>query len=466
MRWAASAILVTSVLFACGVLEDTRTPSRKPVDAPAAGRSVPSAARPTTPPDGPPVHAARGASTWRPRPGDPTTAEHPIEDPSGHALDGFYAALARTEAGAPGALTRVSHMGDSSIGMDQLPHYLRSSFQDRFGDGGAGFVLLQPHSASYRNQMVRLSTPVPWDFCFIIFRCRRDGHYGLGGVATEARGGATTLVRTLTDGPRGRSASRVELWYAGMPGGGDLELTIDGGDPIRIPTAADALEDRWHEERVEPGEHRVRVRAGGGGRVRAYGLVLESDGPGVVWDTHSMIGAFTVRVLAQDPRHFARQLQHRGSDLVMLGYGGNDLRRYASRGVTLDDFQQETVELLERVRAARPEAGCLLTGVVEHEMSGRTRIRPHHVQALVDAQRAAAARAGCAFFDVYGAMGGAGSARRWRREGLAAPDLKHLTPRGRRVVAGWLFDALMTGYGDYRRAELERPALRGVEDGP
>jgi lysophospholipase L1-like esterase len=388
---------------------------------------------------------------YQPREGDPRIAEHPIVDPAG-ALQGFYRALARTDDGVAGAITRVTHMGDSSIGMDQLPHYLRRRFQDRFGDGGTGFVLVQPHSTSYRNNTVHLVNRRPWDFCYLIFRCLDDGHYGLGGVATIGSRGARTFIETRRDGSYGTAASRLELWYATQRRGGRLGLKVDHEPELVLDTAADGIQDRFHRMRLEPGPHRVRLRHAGGGRTRAYGLVLETDGPGVVWDTLSMIGAFTTRLLDYDESHFAGQLAARDSHLVVLSYGGNDLRRHVGRGVGIEEFREETRRVLSRVRGALPEAGCLLTGIIEHEMSGRSRIRPRHVRAVVDAQREAAEEAGCAFFDTYAAMGGAGSYRRWMREGLAASDLKHLSPRGRRIVAGWIYDALVSGYLDYRRS--------------
>jgi lysophospholipase L1-like esterase len=369
----------------------------------------------------------------------------------GRALDGFFEALARADDGEAGALVRVTHMGDSSIGLDALPHELRTRFQDRFGDGGAGFINVQPDSGNYRNRAVELSVPTPWDFCFIIFRCKPDGHYGLGGIAAESSTGATTVISTRRDGEYGRSASHVELWYAGLPRGGHLELSIDDA-VTRIETEAPAIEDRWHAIDVEPGEHRVRVRAMGHGRVRVFGVVLETRGPGVVWDSLSMIGAFTTRLLAHDESHFRDQLVHRGSDLVVLGYGGNDLRRYVGGQVTIEEFQEETRAVLARVREARPNAGCLLTGIIEHEMSGSTRVSSDDVAAIVGAQRAAAAATGCAFFDVFGAMGGPGSFGRWRDRGLAAADGKHLGPRGRAELAGWMYEALVAQYVAWRQA--------------
>jgi len=391
---------------------------------------------------------------YAPREEDPLTAEHAISDPTG-SLRGFYRALARTEAGGERALTRVTHMGDSSIGMDQLPHYLRRRFQDRFGDGGTGFVLVQPHSRSYRNNTVHMSARRPWMFCYLIFRCMDDGHYGLGGVATIGRRGSRTRIETRRDGDYGTTASHLELWYATQRRGGRLGLRVDADEEIVLDTRAEEIEDRFHRMELIPGPHRVRIRHAGGGRARAYGVVLETDGPGVVWDTLSMIGAFTTRLLEYDEAHFRGQLAARDSNLVILNYGGNDLRRHVGRDVGIAAYREETRTVLARVRSALPDAGCLLTGIIEHEMSGRTRIRPPQVQAVVDSQRAAALEAGCAFFDVYGAMGGAGSYRRWMRRGLAAGDLKHLSPAGRRIVANWIYDALVSGYIAHRRRDTQ-----------
>ena len=406
---------------------------------------------------------------WQPPTTDVRTPAVAIEDPGGEALAPFYEALATLDAAldghddggaaegpaglARGRLVRVTHLGDSSIGMDGLPSVLRDHFQERFGDGGSGYLLLQPHSTSYRNRTVAMSTPTPWEFCYIIFQCRRDGHYGLGGVIAESTGGAKTTIRPVG----GRTFTRAKLFYAGQPNGGDIGLRIGRWPEVRLDTEAPALEDRFHEERVEPGSHLVTVRAIG--RSRAYGLALENEGPGLVWDTLSMIGAFTVRLLAQDPEHFERQLSARAPDLVVLSYGGNDLRRYAARAATgesIDQFRQETASLVGRVRRARPNAGCLLLGINDHERSGRQQIVPAQVQAIVDAQRAAALEGGCAFFDTVAAMGGPGSFRRWRSQDppLAAADLKHLTHAGRQRMGGHIYDALIAGYVAHRRARI------------
>ena len=385
---------------------------------------------PSEPAERPPI-AEPAPALVEPEPDQPGTTP-PIENAG--ALAPFFEALARTERGE--GLTRVTHLGDSSVGMDALPHGLRRRFQERFGDGGAGFLLLTQPAESYTNRTVRFRETSPWSSCVVVRRCQRDGHYGLGGVSAESRGRSSTTIE-----PReGRSASRAELWYLAQPRGGRVLFEL-GEASVEIDTASDTLEDRWHVLEGPEGDLTARVRALGG-RVRAYGVVLENDGPGVVWDSLPMVGAFTRRVLAYDEAHFTRQLARRDPDLVVLNYGGNDLRGVVG-GLSGERLQEETAQVLGRVRAAVPDAACLMVGITDHIASGLAEVQPRHVQTVIDAQRAAASQAGCAFWDQVAAMGGAGSFSTWYRRGLTAGDGKHLSAQGREVIAARLHAALM-----------------------
>jgi hypothetical protein len=80
-------------------------------------------------------------------------------------------------------------------------------------------------------------------------------------------------------------------------------------------------------------------------------------------------------------------------------------------------------------------------------------VKPEHVEVIVGAQKNVAARHGCAFFNTYAAMGGAGSIHRWRAASprLAEPDLKHLNARGRDLMGENIYRAIMAGYVEYRR---------------
>src|SRR5690606_24603507 len=64
-----------------------------------------------------------------------------ILDPTGHSLDAFFAALARTQQKQDGAITRIAHFGDSIVVSDYISGTLRRKLQETFGDAGHGYML-------------------------------------------------------------------------------------------------------------------------------------------------------------------------------------------------------------------------------------------------------------------------------------------------------------------------------------
>ncbi|MCY1060349.1 GDSL-type esterase/lipase family protein [Nannocystis sp. SCPEA4] len=392
---------------------------------------------------------------------DATPVEMPLERPE--ALDRFYASLTRTHLGLPGAITRAMHYGDSAIGNDGITGAIRSKLQARFGDAGHGFHLLGQPNASYRHQGVRFDERSPWQHCFIIFDCKKDGYYGVGGTTFESAGGAEIRLSTAQKGPMGRKVARYEVWYAGLPKGGKLRLKLDEEEPVELETAAEQLEDRWHVIETEDGEHTLSVRAAGGGKVRAYGVAMERTVPGVVYDEMSQIGALTRRMLNFDADHLQRHLQRRDPDLLVLMFGGNDMNTQG----TMEKYKTEFAAVIQLFRKGDPQLPCLVMAPLDHgerDGSGKIVTRPI-VSKLVQAQREVAQAEGCAFFDTYEAMGGAGSMGRWVRSSpaLGAGDLSHLTHHGHKVVGAMLYRSLMQGYADYRKRIAGTPvkALTG-----
>lgn len=398
-----------------------------------------------------PLPAGKDPPAYVPHPEDDKPVEQSLELPTGHELDRFFASLARTDAGVEGALTRAVHWGDSAIGVDGITSAIRKRMQARFGDGGHGFHLMAPPSTSYRHRGIRFDHNEQWSLCFIINKCRGDGHYGLGGATFRSMGGAESR---FSPDPKHSSGhvSRFEVWYAGMPRGGRIKLRVDDDEPVIVDTVAEELEDRWHAIEVDDGPHRLTVRAAGGGRARIYGVVLERDGPGVVWDGLSLVGAFTRRMMEFDAEHLKTQLQHRAPELVVLTFGGNDM----IRTIGMDTYAEEYRGVLQSIRQARPDMDCLVMSPLDHgERHGVRIVSQAVVATMVEAQRTVAQEEGCAFFDTFMAQGGEGSAGRWFRQSprLVSGDLSHVTANGQIVIGEMFYRALIEAYVAYRRRE-------------
>lgn len=397
----------------------------------------------------------------------PDYAGHPDDaDPVDIGLEGiegldyYYGKLTLTELRHAGAITRASHWGDSVIGGDGLTEAIRQRLQQRFGDAGHGFHAMGKYNRWYGHRGVRYEERSKWDTCLIIFKCRSEQRYGYAGVSSISRGRAQSRWRTTTDG-FGQQVSRFELWYEKRPDGGGFEIRVDGQVERIVDSRAPVASDEVEIVRVPDGPHEFQVTALGSGVAHAYGVVLERDVPGAVWDELSMIGSFTQRLDYQDPEHAVRQVKHRDVDLLVFMFGGNDLmRENTDLKHSMERYEAEYTRVIRKLRAGKPEASCMIMTLTDHakRVNGVIVSRPM-VGRLVAAQRLVASREGCAFFDTFAAMGGLGAIERGRKAKppLAAPDLRHPTLAGQRRIGTLLYGAMMKGYASYRRRQVGQP---------
>jgi hypothetical protein len=146
-------------------------------------------------------------------------------------------------------------------------------------------------------------------------------------------------------------------------------------------------------------------------------------------------------------------------------------REHSDLKTTTLPYEAEYTRVLRKFRAGKPSAACLILSMTDHAIKRDDAIvsRPG-VARLVEAQRKVALAEGCAFFDVYRAMGGAGAIARGRQQKppLASPDLRHPTVAGQRRIGSLFYGALMHGYANYRRAHAGEPlpvlAVAGADD--
>lgn len=370
-----------------------------------------------------------------------------IEDPNG-AMRHFYGALAQTALGRPGAVTRISHWGDSTIAADGLTSVARQLLQRQLGDAGHGYVLVEPGTDWYVQKGVEYERK-GWRSWKIIDAGAKDSHYGYGGVSALGYLGAWARYATAETGPVGRSVSRFELYFARGRRYGKLSYSVDGAEPTLLDTRAEALTDAFQAIAVPDGPHELKIRSAGDGPVRVYGVTMERAGPGVVYDCIGLVGARGSRMLNMDPTHFKRQVQHRRPDLMVIAFGGNEL---VDEGMSMTWYRKRFVDVVRLYRQAAPEASCVVMSPIDHgeKYRGRIRTKPDLLK-MLPVQRDVALAEGCAFFSIFDAMGGEGSMGRWYRSKprLGWADLSHVTRGGARVLGSLWYKALMKGFSDY-----------------
>ncbi|APR82312.1 putative periplasmic protein [Minicystis rosea] len=380
-----------------------------------------------------------------------------IEDPSGHALDPFFAALLAVEQKAPKSIARISYYGDSIVASDFVTATLRRRLQKRFGDAGHGFMLMANAWPGYfHNDVVRFAAP-GWTVSRVVGPFAKDGLYGLGGVSFRAEGpGVFSKFATTTSGAFGQKVSRFVLDYLEQPNGGTMEVLVDGKPRETIETRADAPKSALRVYEVPDGSHELTVRVTSA-NVRAFGVWMERDEPGVVLDALGIQGC-RIRFLDQtDDAHWAEQLRMRDPQLTVFQYGMNESED--GELYPLDQYEATMKAVLQQVKTARPNAACLLVGPLdraEKKADGSFRSRPV-VPKLAALQRKVAGEVGCGYWDTLGAMGGFGSMSIWYQRGLGGADLAHPSSAGAEVLGNWVYLALMEAYEAYKARAAAKP---------
>jgi lysophospholipase L1-like esterase len=360
------------------------------------------------------------------------------------ALDGFYRALAATEAGKAPHPARVSWVGDSLTADDQITDEARRRLQARFGDGGPGFIYAVPPHEYYTHRAVRRTSGGTWDVHGISTAVPADHLLGLGG------GDATTDDGWVRIAPVSATTAfhRADVFYLAQPHGGGFDVAVDGKRVAEVATKAAAKAPGFAEVALGGAIKRIEVRAGG--PVRLFGVALEAAS-GVVVDNLGVVNATAKSYAKNNALHWQAELAHRAPDLVVVMLGTNEAEWLPSSGKALDEHERVVEGLLATVRAANPDASCLVVSPFDQLDWQRDGAPPRaSVPAMVAVQQQAALARGCAFWDAYAWMGGKGASLGWYRDGLMTNDFQHPTPAGARRIADAVVAGLERGYADYR----------------
>ncbi len=427
----------------------------------------------------PPAQAHRRPRLPSP-PLHPRVVQVPVEDPTGHSLDAFGAALerARTRRGQ----ARIAVWGASHTAGDLYTGLLRRELQARYGDAGHGFIQAGHPWRYFRHSDVNVASSNGWvkdrveahdEPCAVPAvpasrangpaspangrappcpdrsPVRRDGLYGLAGVSVRSSSPDDwTRFSTTRDNAVGRRASTIEAWFLRQPGGGSFDVRIDGRLARTVATAGDAHAPGCTAFRLADRGHTVELRPRGDGEVRLFGIVMERAVPGVILDTLGIPGSRAEFLLKWDPALFLHQVQGRRPDLVVLAYGTNEA---GDDHVPIDEYERWLHEVVTRVRHAAPQASCLLIGPTDRPLEspdGTWLPRPRRAE-VTAVQRRVAFDRGCAFFDAAAMMGGEGGMDGWvgAQPPLASRDHVHLTREGYEIMGRMLLRELLLRTG-------------------
>jgi len=363
-----------------------------------------------------------------------------IENPD--ALQPFFDQLKQLESDPKSSEVRILQFGDSHTAADMFTGALRTLFQTKFGDGGAGYSYPGYPFAGYRIHGTHRAQSVGWTVTGTHFRDLGDGMLGMGGVSLSTVHAGDWISLDA-------DATSVEVQYLVQPGGGNIE--IYDGDTLLTSVSTDGETAAGHyDAQVAAGPHHFEVRTISSAPVRLFGLVTEQPA-GVTYEAIGLNGAEAGVILKWNEPLADDLMSQRNLSLIVLAYGTNEA---SDSNWSEESYAAMFRTLIERLRKQAPKAAILVLGPADRELrQGRSRraawVPYDGIDRIIRAQRAVCRQMGCAYWDERARMGGFGTMREWVSVGWGQGDHTHFTGEGYNELAASLFSDIVQQYNRY-----------------
>ena len=334
----------------------------------------------------------------------------------------------------------IVQLGDSHTAADFMSGQLRALLQQRFGNGGIGFI--SPLSLpGQRYSSIALHSKAR-DWTLAISRRDERLNFPLGGSIAEPRGSNRTISFTPLSPNAADTAPegmRVRLLYATLR---QNTLIADNGDNRRVIPLR-TTQGKWaFSYPMNLALPAAMSIASGTADTRLGGWYLDGPGNGVILSALGSNGA-SLSLLDRWQDSWQTQLKALRPDAVILAYGTNEA---FNDSLNLDEYRAQLLKRIRQIRSEMPEAVVMLLGPGDSmkDKSGGSCYRDTRLDDVIRIQQQAARSEHALYWDWRRYMGGACSIRHWMARGDARPDFVHLTQSGYEKSADRLYHDLMS----------------------
>ncbi|MBL92565.1 MAG: hypothetical protein CMH56_12240 [Myxococcales bacterium] len=359
------------------------------------------------------------------------------------AMDDFYRALDEVHQKRPGARAGVVALGNSLIASDHITDIVRFRLTEMFGESGQGFLLVDRLGKIAGRRARTGYSSGDWLVHTIIKEKPEYPHFGLFGVHHETHSPNAQTAWRL------RGETLAEVFWLDHPQGGSFYLEADGKFLGRIQSNhPSGFRSRISEFEVPSDAKKLRLIAEGA-KVIVDGVALSKNQPGITFDTIGIPAATAKRYLNTNQKAFDIQLHARDPNLVILMVGGNEVRDLAWNRLSIPSYKKQYAQVIDRLKKAAPGASCLGVSpidVVKVIDGGRTILTRREIYDIIEAQKTVAVDKGCAYFNIFEAMGGSGSLAKLHEMGLLLGDYVHPKGKGGDILGEIFARSLLENY--------------------
>ncbi|MBN1116213.1 MAG: hypothetical protein JXA77_03345 [Bacteroidales bacterium] len=332
----------------------------------------------------------------------------------------------------------IVHIGGSHIQADMYTHVIRKELQTLQYDMNGGRGMLFPYRMAKTNNPSNYSVRYSgsWESCKNTQR-NRSCELGLMGYAiTTSSKTASITINPNNDTEIGYRFSKVSIFhnptaYKFLTRVADTVYygsydSINGCSIFILPELEKIKIQFFQNDTIES-------------LLAVYGISLDTDEPGIVYNSVGVNGAKLVSYLESE--FYSQHLSAIKPDLIVFSLGTNDANtKYFDR----IKFRNEYIQLIEKSKLAAPDAVILIT--VPNDCYYYKRYVNKNTPVMQKEIFNIAREYNYGVWDFYTIMGGLNSSQTWYNYGLMKYDRIHFNRAGYNLKANLFTTAFLRGW--------------------
>ncbi len=351
---------------------------------------------------------------------------------------------------------RILHFGDSQLEGDRISGIMRENLQTLFGGCGVGFI---PISETNTGRLNVIKQERGWERYQVFGKGRKGKHSKYGFLGYYYRLGKDSLIKNqasleLRKNKRYfKKAQDFEIFsilYGNANDSFQFKLKNDTGLLAmgNLTNTTYVNQNTWEVDGFNQGKISLSFNALNSPDF--YGVSLDCK-QGIALDNIPLRGSSGTEFTIMNKEYLTQQLKKLNVGLIIYQFGlnvvGSELNNYKY-------YENRIYRQLQLLKEILPDVSILVISVTDACKNEKESFK--YINKVRDAQKSAAKRADCSFWDLYEVMGGELSMPSWvnASPSLAEKDFKHFNARGAKVVGKKLFNAIISDYNDFKNSNI------------
>lgn len=367
--------------------------------------------------------------------------------PGGHEISDHFFGMMKTLSHFGKGQIRVLHIGGSHIQADIYSNRLRNHLSNFLPNLISSRGLIFPYTTAKTNnpRNYKVNHSGKWSAVRNVDRSLANP-LGLTGISVSTQDTTATLD-IIFETPNETSHDFIKLKVLHNTDSLSLDLKWLGKDSASI-TKLDGyslIEFEHFQTQIQLGFEKSDSMQN---RFELYGIVLESERPGLIYSSVGVNGASTWSYLKC--KLFAKHLSLVPPDIVFFGIGINDAHdpNFSER-----NYFNNYEKIMLQMQAANPKVFFVF--ITNNDSYGYNKKLNTNAVVVQKVMFDLAKKHKGAVWDLFEVMGGSKSSTVWRDAKLMANDRIHFSSEGYNILGDLLFNAVMQSFENFLQKQAQ-----------